>query len=94
MINWWWEFAALPPGIIFGWACSTIAERHKQIPTDQQIATYMNRVVNQEEMSEHERITKFRMARNGRKTQRFDGGPNARITKMRVRPVPKRFRRG
>lgn len=66
--------------------------RRARQPTRAEIAHFMNRVVNQEEMEEHERITKYRMAKSGRKTQRFDSGPNATIRKMPVRRVSRRFR--
>lgn len=61
-------------------------------PTDEQIYKYMGRIVNQEELEEHQRLLKFRMARNGQKTARFDGGPNARVMRVKVRPKAKRFR--
>ena len=61
-------------------------------PSDADIAKFMGRVVNQEEMEEHERLTRVSMMRNGRKTQRFDGGPHAKVMRVKVRPVAKRFR--
>jgi hypothetical protein len=57
--------------------------------TPDEVWRYMNRVVNLEALDEHEKLTKVRMARNNRKITRTDGGPNARISKMRVK-APKR----
>lgn len=73
------------------WAGRRISEPPR--PTDEQIAKYMGKVVNQEEMEEHQRLLKFRMARNGRQTQRFDSGPNAKIMRLKIRPVSRRFRK-
>jgi hypothetical protein len=49
----------------------------------------MDRVVNIEALEEHERLLKVRMARQGRKSMRTDGGPNAKVMKMRIGPRPK-----
>lgn len=82
-------FGQLVPLAIGVW----LGRRQRLPPNDADIARYMNRVVNIEELEERQRINKFRMARNGRKTQRFDGGPNAKIMRMRIRPVSRRFRK-
>jgi expansin (peptidoglycan-binding protein) len=44
----------------------------------------MGRVVNLEAMEEQEKLNKVKMARNHVKSTRLDGGPNARVTKMRI----------
>lgn len=93
MVNDWAIFllgCALPIMYVAGFV---LGKRQSGPPNDEQIARYMGRIVNQEEVEEHQRLLKFRMARNGRKTIRYDSGPNARIGKMRVRPVARRFRR-
>jgi hypothetical protein len=81
--------AALPGMFALGvW----LGQRRAKPPTDEQVAKYMNRVVNQEEVEERQRINKFRMARNGQKTVRFDGGTNAKVMPLKVRHVSRRFR--
>jgi hypothetical protein len=60
-----------------------------KLPTDKQIFDYMNRVVNQEEVEEHRRLLRVRMMRAGQKSIRLDGGPHARVMRMRIRPRPK-----
>ena len=55
----------------------------------EQVREMMNRVVNVESMEEHERLLKVRMARQGLKSMRVDGGQNARVMRMRIRPRPK-----
>lgn len=62
-------------------------------PSDSDLYKFMDRVVNYEELEEHQRLMKFKMARNGRKTVRTDSGPNAKVMRMRVRPVARRFRK-
>ena len=89
----WLQVLALvgfPLGMILGYWLGT---HFKAPPSDEYLADYMGRVVNQEEMEEHIRLSRYRMARNGVKTQRFDGGPNARVMRVRIRPTSKRFRK-
>ena len=62
-------------------------------PTDAQIARFMGKIVNQEELEEHQRLLKFKMARNGLKSMRTDGGPNAKMLRLRVRPTSRRYRK-
>jgi hypothetical protein len=69
-----------------------IGQRNAKPPTDEQVAKYLNRVVNKEEVEERQRIDKFRMARNGQKTVRYDSGPNAKIMPLKLRHVSRRFR--
>lgn len=90
MIDWFWIPLTIPPGMIIGYCIAKLQQPY-QPPTDENIARFMNKVVNQEEMAEHERLTKFRMARNGRKTQRFDSGPNAKMRKAQIYPRPRRL---
>jgi hypothetical protein len=47
--------------------------------TPEQVYKLMGRVVNLEAMEEQEKLNKVKMART-----RLDGGPNARVTKMRI----------
>jgi hypothetical protein len=63
--------------------------RRPNPPTAEQVRDYMNRIVNMEAIEERERMLKLRMAREGRKTTRFDSGPNATISRMRIIPRPK-----
>jgi hypothetical protein len=85
----WTILACLPMTLIIG---IYLGRRQRIPPTDYQIAKYLDRVVNQEEVEERQRINKFRMARNGQKTVRFDGGPNAKVMPLKVRHVSRRFR--
>jgi hypothetical protein len=71
-----------------------LGTRMRTPPNAEQIQKFMNRVVNQEEMAEHERVTKYKMARNGLKSQRYDSGPNARVMRMKIRPRPRRPKNG
>ena len=71
-----------------------IGRRQRTPPTDAQIARFMGKIVNQEELEEHQRLLKFKMARNGLKSMRTDGGPNAKMLRLRVRPTSRRFRNG
>lgn len=79
-----------PVGIGVGY---TIKSHFPTTPTDEQLYQFMGRIVNLEELEEHQRILKYKMARNGRKTMRTDSGPNAKVMRMRVRPVARRFRK-
>jgi hypothetical protein len=78
--------AAIPAALTIG---ILIGRRKYKPPTDEQVRKFMNRVVNIESIEEHEKLLKVRMARQGLKSVRTDGGPNAKITRMRVRPRPK-----
>lgn len=81
--------AALPMATYSGF---WIGKRQCKIPTDEQIYRFMDKVVNTEEMQEHQRLLRVKMMRNGRKTQRFDSGPNAKMRKMKVYRASRRFR--
>jgi hypothetical protein len=75
--------ASLLQGLLWGWLLAYWLHFRK---TDMQLfANFMNRVVNMEAIEERERMLKVRMARQGLKSTRLDSGPNARVTKMRVR---------
>ena len=80
--------AGFPLGVLVGFLIKKPAP-----PTDEQLYQFMGRIVNLEELEEHQRILKYKMARNGRKTMRTDSGPNAKVMRMRVRPVARRFRK-
>lgn len=71
-------------GIPIGWYFGS------RPPDASDIRDYMDRIVNIEAMEEHEKLVKLRMARNAVRTTRVDGGPNARVTKMRVNKVGRR----
>jgi len=89
-------WAILPlVGVAFGLGLGIWwGRRQRRPPTDEQVARYMGKVVNQEELEEHQRLLKFKMARNGLKSMRTDGGPNAKMLRLRVRPTSRRFRNG
>ena len=87
----WIVLAAVPLSFTIGiW----LGQRRGRRPTDEQVARYMGKVVNQEELEEYQRLLKFKMARNGLKSMRTDGGPNAKMLRLRVRPTSRRFRNG
>jgi hypothetical protein len=67
-----------------------IAYQSARPPTDEQIHRYMNKIVNQEEVEYHQRLLRLQLMRAGRKTTRFDGGPNAKIMRMSIRPRRRR----
>ena len=79
-------FAALgmPLGITIGYFGRRWVDKPGP-PTDSQIAKYLGRIVNIEELESHQRLVRARMMRNKQSTLRFDGGPNAKVSKMRVR---------
>lgn len=62
-----------------------IAWRHRHPPSSSEVQRFMKRVVDLEVIEEHEHLTKLRMMRNQRKSTRVDGGPNAKVTRMRVK---------
>lgn len=59
-------------------------------PGLEHVRMFMSRIVNDEELEEHRKIRRVEMVRAGRKTTRADGGPNAKMLKMRVRRGPRR----
>lgn len=75
-----------PLGILFGYSIS----RKIVPPSDKELANYMDRLVNQEELESQQRLNAYRMARNGQKSQRFDSGPPAQTFRMKVRPTTRR----
>lgn len=77
-------------GFPFGLAVGAGLSYKYNSPDDKDLAKYMDRLVNQEELESHQRLAKYRMARNGQKSQRFDGGPNAKTFRMKVRPTTRR----
>jgi hypothetical protein len=56
----------------------------------QEISALMNRVVNAEELDEARRVRRAQMMRAGRRTIRADGGPPAKVHKMRRRKAQNR----
>ena len=81
---------ALPVTLLIGiW----LGHRVKRPPTDENLFKFMDRLVNQEELEERQRLLKVKMARANRRTIRFDGGPNAKVMRMRIRPGTRRPRK-
>jgi hypothetical protein len=76
--------AAFVGGGLWGWLITYLYLKRGWTPRKEQIAEYMRRVVDLEELEEHEKLIKLRMERNRRKTTRFDSGPNARVMRMRL----------
>lgn len=60
--------------------------RMSKPPEDEVLLEYLNRIVNMEEVEEHRRLLRLQAIRAGRNTLRFDGGPNARVMRMRINP--------
>lgn len=65
-----------------GWI---ISRRMPSKPAPEDIARYMASAVNREEAEALRRGSRIAMARGGRRTMRVDGGPKAKVHKMRVR---------
>lgn len=82
-------WAILPlVGVVLGLVCGVwLGRRQRQPPDDETIARYMGRVVNQEEIESNQRMLNYKMARNGRVSTRTDSGPNARVSKLRIKPT-------
>jgi hypothetical protein len=77
-----------------GWFGSTITSgkqslvsltRQKAKPNAKDIAAYMARVVNLEELEANRRAVHRQMVQSGRRSVRVDGGQNARVMRMRKR---------
>lgn len=64
-----------------------LGRRRGQPPDDETIARFMGRVVNQEEIESNQRMLRYKMARNGKTSTRTDSGPNARVSRLRIRPT-------
>ena len=76
---------ALFMGFGAGWfACARMPRK----PAPDDIARYMASAVNREEAEALRRGNRLAMARAGRRTMRVDGGPKAKVHKMRVRKAP------
>lgn len=75
---------------VAGLASGALIWSHKaKPPTIEQVREFMDRVVNVEAIEEHEKLLKVRMARQGLRNIRVDGGPNAVVRRMRVIKRPK-----
>lgn len=76
-------------GNLFGWLAATatyrVSSRDRIAASPQDIAKFMTRVVNLEELEEHRRMVRLRMMQAKQRTVRFDGGPSATVHRMRVR---------
>jgi hypothetical protein len=64
-------------------------DKPEQTELQETIQKFFNRIVNVEELEEHEKLVKLRMERNRRKTTRVDSGPNARVMRMRLTRRPR-----
>lgn len=62
--------------------------RMPQKPSHDDIARYMASVVSREEAEALRRGNRLAMARAKRRTMRVDGGPKAKVHRMRVRKAP------
>lgn len=83
-------FAAFVGGILWGCLITIFYVYRHEVPDAEQVRNFMERIVNLEELEEHEKLTKLRMERNRRKTTRVDSGPNARVMRMRLTRRPRR----
>lgn len=54
-------------------------------PGLEHVQQFMSRVVSDEALEENRKIRRLEMVRAGRKTTRADGGPNAKMLKVRVK---------
>lgn len=73
---------ALFMGFGAGWL---IRSRMPAKPTRDDIARYMASAVNREEAEEQRRANRLQLARSGHRTMRLDGGPKAKVHRMRKR---------
>lgn len=85
-----WIAIAFLGGVLWGCLITVLYLHRTEIPNEEQVHNYMRRIVNLEEIEEHEKLTKLRMARNARKTTRVDSGPNATVMRMRLTRRPRR----
>jgi hypothetical protein len=74
-------------GVLDGWLLAYWL--HFRLTDAELLRRQMDRIVNIEAIEERERLLKFRMARQGLRSTRLDGGPNARVMRMRIGPRPR-----
>ena len=68
----------------FGAGC-LVGMRMRSKPSLDDVQEYMASAVNREEAAALRRENRLALARSGRRTMRVDGGPKAKVHKMRVR---------
>lgn len=68
--------------------CWLVLNRMPRKPSHDDIVEYMASAVNREEAQAQRRENRLAMARAGRRTMRVDGGPKAKVHRMRVRKSP------
>lgn len=73
---------AVLAGLLVGFS---IGIRMRSKPTTVDVQKYMAAAVNREEAAELRRKNRLAVARSGRRTMRTDGGPKAKVHKMRSR---------
>lgn len=78
-------------GALLGWLAATVTFRVR--PREADVARFMARVVNLEDLEAHRRAVRLKMLQSGRRSERFDGGPNARVMRMRKRKARTQTRR-
>lgn len=74
-------------GLLLGYlsALFLYPKLRKTPPTSRDIARFMESVVNQEDVETRRRLLKRQMLETGRRSVRYDGGPNAKVVRMRKR---------
>ena len=89
-----WMVAAGLLCFLAGWFGCTITSKQQWLvrlpkskprPSPEDIAKYMAKVVNLEELEERRRAVHRQMVQSGRRSVRVDGGENARVMRMRKR---------
>lgn len=77
--------ATVPLSFLAGWAVATVTYRVRRRPRLEEVSAFMDRVVNVEELESGIRLRRAAIMRSGRRTVRADGGPPAKVMRMRVR---------
>lgn len=74
-------------GLLLGYLSAPFVhpKLRKRSPDSADIAAYMSAVVNQEEVEERRRAIRRQFLETGRRSARVDGGPNAKVMRMRKR---------
>ncbi len=78
-------------GLLIGWLAASATSKVR--PQVQDVAKFMEQVVTLEELEAHRRANQIRLAQSGRRTDRFDGGPTAKVMRMRKRKSRRQIRR-
>lgn len=74
-------------GFIVGWGTAYLYIHHsdRQSYSQSDIQAYMARVVNMEAVEHRRKMLRLNLLRAGRRTVRHDGGPPAKVMRMRKR---------